>query len=79
MNLATTHLLQIIGETAGRVSPSLQQAHPDIPCGAIIGMRHRVVHDYFSVDHETGWATATQDLLPLVRSLESLADGLSGS
>ena len=78
LKLAITHLLQIIGEAARRVSPDLRQAHPEIPWSAAIGMRHRVVHDYFSVDYDIVWATATQDLPPLVRSLEALADVLGG-
>ena len=36
---AVTKTLETIGE-----------AHPEIPWREIIGMRHRLVHDYFEVD-----------------------------
>jgi uncharacterized protein with HEPN domain len=41
---------EIIGEAAGKVSPGFQEAHPEIPWVAIVGMRHRLVHAYNDVD-----------------------------
>ena len=45
LQLALIHLLQIIGEAAGKVSPEFCAAHPDVPWPAIVGMRHKLVHD----------------------------------
>ncbi len=39
---------------------------------AIIGMRHRVVHDYMSVDQEVVWKTATQEMAPLLAMFQRL-------
>jgi uncharacterized protein with HEPN domain len=44
----------ILGEAAGRLNRIFQNAHPDIPWSIIIGMRHRLVHGYDSVD----WAAS---------------------
>ena len=52
LRLALTHLLQTIGEAARRVSPAFRAAHTTIPWEAIIGMRHKVVHDYMGVDED---------------------------
>lgn len=46
LRLAFAHLFQTIGEAARRVSRDLQAQHSEIPWAAIIGMRHKVVHDY---------------------------------
>ena len=46
LQLALTHLLQTIGEAARRISADFRSAHAGIPWPAIVGMRHRVVHDY---------------------------------
>jgi uncharacterized protein with HEPN domain len=62
LTLAVTHLLQTIGEAARRVSPEFQARHPEIPWRAIIGMRHRVVHDYLFVDLDIVWDVTTRDL-----------------
>ena len=49
LRLALTHLLQVIGEAASRVSRELRDASPQIEWSAIIGMRQKVVHDYMNV------------------------------
>ena len=70
LRLALAHLVQNIGEAARRVSPQLQQAHPDIPWRNIVGIRHKVVHDYFYVDYDIFWDVVTSDLPGLVSKLE---------
>jgi uncharacterized protein with HEPN domain len=66
---AITHLIQILGEAARRVSPDFRTAHPEIPWSQIVGMRHKIVHDYIHVDYETVWETATTDIGPLITEL----------
>ena len=70
--LAVTHLLQTIGEAARRLSAEFTTAHPEIPWRAIIGLRHRVVHDYLFVDLDIVWNVATGDLPKLVADLETI-------
>lgn len=72
LRLAITHLLQTIGEAASRVSPGYRAAHPDLPWDAIVGMRHRVVHDYMNVDEDVVWKTAIEDVDSLSAVLERL-------
>ncbi|MFC2171138.1 DUF86 domain-containing protein [Acidobacteriota bacterium] len=72
LRLALAHLLQTIGEAARRVSPDFQAAHSAVPWKAIIGMRHKVVHDYMGVDEDVVWDTSTKELRPLIAELEKL-------
>ena len=44
------HYVQIVGEAARALSEEFISAHPDIPWSDIIGMRHSLVHHYFSID-----------------------------
>ena len=69
---AVMRLVTIIGEAANRVSPDFRAAHPEIPWRDIIGMRHRLVHDYFKVDVARVWDTIRNDLRPLIAALEPL-------
>jgi len=52
LRFALVHLIQVIGEAARRVSLEIQKAHPEIPWANIIGMSHKVVHDYLEVDED---------------------------
>jgi len=72
LRMAVVHLIQTIGEAAPRVSQPYHDAHPEIPWKAIIGMRHRVVHDYLEVDYDIVWDVATVNLPPLIVELEKL-------
>ncbi len=72
LRLALTHLIQLIGEAARRVSDEFRSSHPQIPWPAIVGMRHKVVHDYMNVDEDIVWDTAAEELAPLAAELEKL-------
>jgi uncharacterized protein with HEPN domain len=73
LRLALTHLIQVIGEAARQVSRDFTDAHPDVPWANIVGMRHKVVHDYLGVDEDIVWQVVTEDLPKLVAALEPLA------
>lgn len=64
------HCLEIIGEAAGRISPSGRAAHPDVPWKLVVATHNRLIHDYSSIDLEAVWNTVTRDLPPLVAALE---------
>ena len=49
LRLALTHLIQIIGEAARQVSREFSDRHPQIPSADIIGVRHKVVHNYLGL------------------------------
>jgi len=69
---AMMRLIQIIGEAAGKVSEEYQQEHPAIPWAGIIGMRHRLVHDYFNIILEKVWDVIEKDIPELIHNLEPL-------
>ena len=62
----------ILGEAAGRLDRTFQNAHPEVPWTSIIGMRHRLVHGYDSVDWGRVWNTLRIDLPPLLQQLKAL-------
>jgi uncharacterized protein with HEPN domain len=72
--LALTHLVQVIGEAARRVQPDFVALHPEIPWRAIIGMRHRVVHQYLYVDRDIVWDVVAKDLEPLAALLRNATE-----
>lgn len=72
LRLALIYLVQVIGEAARNISREYCDLHPEIPWADIVGMRHKVVHDYLGVDEEIVWQVVTKDLPALVPKLESL-------
>ena len=62
IRLALLHLIQVIGEAARRVSDEGRMSHPEIPWHSVIGMRHRIVHDYMDIREDVLWDTVTQDI-----------------
>lgn len=76
LQIVLTHLIQIIGEAASRLSPDLTSAHPEVPWRQIIGMRHRVVHDYFAIDPDILWTAAIRDIPPLAAHIHTILEAL---
>jgi uncharacterized protein with HEPN domain len=50
LQFALAHLIQTIGEAARKLSPEKRDAHPETRWKRIMGMRHKIVHDYMDLD-----------------------------
>ncbi len=55
-------IIEIIGESARRVSTDYQKTHPEIHWHKIIGQRNILAHEYEQINHELLYKTATDDL-----------------
>src|SRR5262245_25521290 len=73
LQLAVLHALQTVGEAARQVSAKTQSGHPEIPWQLIIGMRHRLVHDYGRVNLRIVWTTIQRDVPALIAALDFLS------
>ena len=45
---------------------------PEVPWGDMIGMRNRLIHEYFDIDLATVWDTVHNDLPKLILQVERL-------
>jgi uncharacterized protein with HEPN domain len=52
----------VIGEAVKKLSPELKERHLQIPWKDVAGMRDKLIHDYFGVDLDAVWDTATKDI-----------------
>jgi uncharacterized protein with HEPN domain len=70
--------IEVIGEAAGRISPQFQEAHPEIPWQAMIGMRNRMIHGYDDIDFDIVWNTTQESIPHLLELIEPLLDAGTG-
>ena len=70
---AVVRNLEIIGEAVKNIPESVKSEHPDIPWHEIMGMRNKIIHEYFGVEEETLWKTAKDDLPKFKKQIEVLA------
>jgi uncharacterized protein with HEPN domain len=74
LELATTRLVEIVGEAAAKINLENQAKYPSIPWSQIIGMRNRLIHGYDSVDLDVLWDTIDVDLPPLIAALKKILE-----
>ena len=59
---AVVRNLEIIGEATGRLPEDFTDRHSKIEWIKIIGLRNRIVHEYFGVDLQRIWQILKKDL-----------------
>ena len=63
---AVVRNFEIIGEAAQKISQKTKFSAPEIPWQDIVGMRNKIIHEYFGVDLEIIWRTI-QEALPVFK------------
>lgn len=69
---AVVRNMEIIGEAANHIPNSYKTKHFNINWRQIIGLRHRVIHDYFGVDVRIIWTIVEKDLPILKQNILQL-------
>jgi uncharacterized protein with HEPN domain len=72
LKLALAHLIQTVGEAATNVSEDFRKKYPNVSWGKIVGMRHKIVHDYMYVDYDIVWEVVSLDLPSLIVELHKI-------
>ncbi len=71
--------LEIIGEAVKHIPKRVREKYPSVPWQDIVGMRNRLIHEYFGVQLRRAWKVVQEDL-PLLKATvlrikESLPQG----
>lgn len=72
---AVIRQFEIIGEAASKLTPEFLEQHQEIDWKKVIGMRHKMIHDYFDVDVDIVWNTACDDVVPLKHLIAKILKG----
>jgi uncharacterized protein with HEPN domain len=67
--------LEIIGEAASKLSADFVRANPEVPWKEMTGLRHKLIHDYFEVDLDIVWRTATVNVPEIAGFLGTVSGG----
>lgn len=73
---AVIRALEIIGEASKKVPNQVRETYTDIPWRSISGMRDKLIHDYFGVDVEVVWNTATEKIFSLEDGIKKIISDL---
>lgn len=69
---AVIRSLTVIGEAASKVSREFRDVHPEIEWRDIIGMRHRLIHNYGAIRLDVVWGAVQRKLPELIAGLKPL-------
>lgn len=69
--------IEVIGEAVKQLSPQLRAQHSHVPWQDIAGMRDKLIHQYFGVDLDKVWLTATRDIPVLKQHVAEILAGLT--
>lgn len=58
---AVVRSIEIIGEAAGKLSQEIRDKAPAMPWAKMVGMRNRLVHEYFGIDNRILWKAASEE------------------
>lgn len=63
-------MVEIIGEAAYMISKEFKETHKELPWRQIEGIRHILVHGYYTVSAEVLWDVIENDIPSLVPVLK---------
>jgi uncharacterized protein with HEPN domain len=64
--------LEVIGEATKKLPDEFRARYPQVEWRAMAGMRDRLIHGYFGVDHDLVWEVATQKVPDLRIALRGI-------
>ncbi len=75
--LAVIRALEVIGEAARHIPGPLRAQYPEVPWEDMVGMRSKLIHDYFGVDLKVVWRTLKEDIPPLCAAVARMLADIS--
>jgi uncharacterized protein with HEPN domain len=69
---AVVRNMEIIGEAARRLPDEFKEEHSEIEWYKVVGLRNRIVHEYFGIDLEIIWQVLQRDLLSLHSNIQHI-------
>ncbi len=75
---AVVRRLEIIGEATRNLPKNFIEKHKEINWKEAVGMRDKIVHEYFDVDWKIVWDTVLNDLPKFKKQISELLENWKG-
>ena len=69
---AVVRNLEIIGEAANRLPDDFKERHSSVEWYKVVGLRNRIIHEYFGIDLQIIWQIVHADLPALRQTLSRI-------
>lgn len=69
---AVVRAVEVVGEASKHIPDNVRRRYPDVPWKEMAGMRDKVIHMYFGVDHEAVWLVVRERIPALKRLIEDI-------
>ena len=76
---AVVRNFEIIGEASNGLPSYYQENHPEIEWPQIVGLRNRIIHEYFDVDTDIIWFIVKNELASSKSKIRKLFDKETGA
>jgi len=69
---AVVRQIEILGEAARNISEEYKNKHSKLPWGKMIGIRNKIIHEYFNINYAIVWDTVKDDLPYLKKAIKQI-------
>ena len=66
--------LEVLGEAAKQIPPSVRERHPQLPWRRIAGLRDVLAHAYFGLEEDTIWQIVSESIPALADQLDKVVE-----
>ncbi len=73
---AVIRKFEVIGEAMKHIPTPVREKYPEIPWKSIAGLRDRLIHAYFGIDHKLVWDAIKTELPKLKPKLREIIDSM---
>lgn len=74
---AFTRSLEIIGEAAKQIPKEIRKKYPQIRWKSVVGIRNKLIHEYFGVDYQVIWKTIKEKIPFLLEVIEKIIEEIN--
>ena len=68
--------IEIIGEAGNKIPQTIRELFPEVSWKFVIGIRNKLIHDYFDIDVNVIWDTVLTDIPALKKQIGKVLKNL---